>query len=221
MKILVQNVIPPFELCVDKINLLVVENNRCFYKLLLDLYSMSEGSSGSVVISEDNKLLKFSAVTEYIYQLVPFEFNSKKLLSKLYSKLSEFAVDEILIEDTLRITSVIRQYVSKLVFSSEFELVFSDEIDISTLLKILGVRFESSKGGLCEKLFDYFCVIRELYGERLFIVSNLFPLVDEGELQLFFKTVVEHDMMLLLIENADFSSDLVNKIVVDKDFCVI
>lgn len=64
----------------------------------------------------------------------------------------------LLNEIALRITSVVRQYVSKLVFSSEFKLVFSDEIDIS---------------------------------------------------------------MLLLIENADFSSDLVNKIVVDKDFCVI
>ena len=69
--------------------------------------------------------------------------------------------------ETQRIIAELKKYIYQLEAASGYELEQNEEIDLSALLKLMGVQTETEKEmGLLEKLTQYIKVMAELLPKR-------------------------------------------------------
>lgn len=220
MKLVKPDFLMPFDLYDDKINLLVIENKNMFYSFAKELYDLTMGKECNIVLSENDIPIKISKVVDLVTYFIPFEINNKKILTKLYDKLNKASAEPELFADTYNIELQLRSYIVKLCDNYSFELEFDDNIDIKSLLKAVNLRFSENYDTLPEKLFEYMTNMRDLDGDKLFVLVNFCTYVSNEDLQLFVETVVNHRFNLLLIESRDtMSGNNVNKRVIDNDLC--
>ena len=72
-----------------------------------------------------------------------------------------------------------------------------------------------------DKLINYFINSYELDGRRLFVTVGLLNFLSQEEAELFFQTITSHKLTLLMFENTSvYSGELVNRMTIDRDFCV-
>lgn len=222
MKLVKPDFLTPFNLYDDKINLLIIENKNTFYGFINELYDLIQDKQSNIVLSKNNIPVKVSSEVELITQFIPFEINNKKILTRLYNKLSNTSVDMDIITDTYNIEMEIQSYIIKLCDNYSFELEFDNNIDIKALLKAVNLKFSENYENLSEKLFEYMTNIRELEGEKLFVLVNFSLYISDEDLQLFFETAVNHRFYLLLIESYNnILGKNINKRIIDNDLCEI
>lgn len=220
MKLVKPDFVMPFDLYDDKINLLVIENKNMFYSFVKELYDLTMGKESNIVLSENDIPIKISKVVDLVTHFIPFEINNKKILTKLYDKLNKASAEAELFADTYNLELELRSYIVKLCDNYSFELEFDDNIDIKSLLKAVNLRFSENYDTLPEKLFEYMTNMRDLDGDKLFILVNFCTYVSNEDLQLFVETAVNHRFNLLLIESRDtMLGNNVNKRVIDNDLC--
>lgn len=220
MKLVKPDFVMPFDLYDDKINLLVIENKNMFYSFVKELYDLTMGKESNIVLSENDIPIKISKVVDLVTHFIPFEINNKKILTKLYDKLNKASAEAELFADTYNLELELRSYIVKLCDNYSFELEFDDNIDMKSLLKAVNLRFSENYDTLPEKLFEYMTNMRDLDGDKLFILVNFCTYVSNEDLQLFVETAVNHRFNLLLIESRDtMLGNNVNKRVIDNDLC--
>lgn len=222
MKIVCRDLFPPFELFSNKINILAMENNKAFYRFILMLYDMINGAAGDIVLSHNNVPLKLSAKAELITSFVPFEMNSRKLITKLHNHLADISVNEVFYEKTQRLIAGIVEYLYDICSYDNFETEFNEDISITSLFKCADVKLYDKHDSLIAKIIDYMLNITELEGEKLFITVNFLAYIDKKERELFYNTVIDHQLCVLLIEPAAHDKhEKINQLIIDEDFCVI
>lgn len=103
-----------------------------------------------------------------------------------------------------------------------FEQVFDVDGNKQYLCNAINFRLNNEKYSLEESIFNYMLNVRELDGDKIFVFLNLMSFIDEEQLEVFFKTIVDHRFNTLFLEpRAVNSHNLVNQIIIDEDFCVI
>lgn len=221
MKLVYPDLFPPFEIYNDRINMLIIEDGSLHFRLTDELRRMSDGETGSFVLSEANKPVDISHKTDMITSFMPFEMNNKKLLTKLYSSVSDICKFEFT-EQFSNICSAIENFFILLNERYTAETEFDRITDIKPLLKAVNFRFSNDYDKLSQTVIEYVLNVTELEGEKLFVFSNILCYFNEEESKLFFRTVTDHKIRILIIENhcPDFQFD-VNRMVIDKDYCII
>ena len=71
----------------SKVNILVIENQKLFTRILTELYGQINNCKGEFVFSIDNSPKEISKNIEIINQFIPFEINKKTLIGKLLKKM--------------------------------------------------------------------------------------------------------------------------------------
>ena len=105
-----------------------------------------------------------------------------------------------------------------------FSLDFADhriQIDLSALLKLMGVQTETEKEmGLLEKLTQYIKVMAELLQKELVILVNIRSYLNETQINKLSQMACYYEISLLFIENIqrDFSNQR-EYYIIDKDGC--
>ena len=201
-------------------SVLVIENQALFYNVCNSLYEQSNKCSGILILSDNEKVLDFAKSAEVILQFVPFESNKKSLITKLYKRISEDA-NAIFYDETSVVISELSRYIYKLIdeYNSDLEI---DDVDVQGLLKLFNVKFSSDNSNLAEKLFSYCKNVVNLEGNKLFIFVGLRSYMTDDEFFSFTKTLIDHKIASLFVENVDrrVSCNEV-KTVIDADLCVI
>lgn len=222
MKLVKQEFMKPLQIENDKINFLCIENKQAFYGFISDLYDLSTGKQNDIILSDNDSPVKFSNYADLLMNFIPFELNNKKLLTKLYDKLSKEAVDANMLSETHSFEIVFQSYVLKLCEQFDFELEFDNDFDVKGLLKAINLRFLDEYSTLSEKIFEYMINMRELCGIKVFIFVGVCSLISDEEFNLFIDTVINHRIPLLIIENIDcLYGTKINKRIIDEDFCEI
>lgn len=221
MKIILPQVDYVFDCGQDKCCSIVLEKQELFYQVLEDLTQQIQGEEGASVLSEEDKLLSFAKNGEVLSQFVPFDMNKKALLTKITAKFSQLAATEQFYERTQELLAEWEKYLIELSMELVGNFEFS-KISVDSLLKAAGLQIDDQYDNLGEELLDYFELVQEYEGRKLFILVNLRSYMSDDDMEEFLENVLARGIQLLMLEGTErkvLQSE--NRYIVDADLCLI
>lgn len=220
MKIVFPILSEPILLSDEYASTIVFENQKFLFRFVTELYLQLNKQDGSIILSENEERMDVTKSVEFISQFVPFDCNKKSLITKLQQKLKD-ATNESMYIETSELMSSIQQFLYRLTDLFDINIVV-DDIDAGILIKAINARFSSEYETLSDALYDYCANVVNLEGNKLFIFLNLRCLISDEEFALFTKTLTDHKMFSLFLENTDRRTvGFEKKTVIDNDMCVI
>ena len=205
----------------EMISTLIIENQPLLRTLLTDLRQQISGLDGRSVLSEGDKILPPGKHLELLDRFVPFDLNTRSLLTKIVSELEKRAVSEEYYAETITFLGDTERFLTDLSFDFPVDLTFS-KISAGSLIKAAGVEICDDYDSLGEKIIDYFQMVRDLVGSKLFITVNLRSYLTDEETGFFMKTVASHQFDVIMIESTEHVRLPAEcRRVVDADLCLI
>lgn len=207
---------------IQKLSIWIIESPPLFRKYLQELYFQAEGAEGRYVLSNDIVELDISKTMEIIMDPFSVDINARKILGKLYSKLSNIAFQEEMYMQTQGIKTELQKYFFTLEYFSPCMLEADLEIDISAMLKAIGVKLANNTDDIFEKINQYIKIMAELLEKKILVLVNARSYFDEVQLEELRKNAIYNEVVLLLVENQQKSfSTSVNQYIIDEDGCEI
>lgn len=201
------------------VNTLVIENQKFFREILLDIKAQTEGCDGDTVLSDNDKIISFSKYAEIFTDFLTFDINRKELLNRVISALEKEAYSESNFMRTQETLASVENFIDTLAFEYPCDIV-PTKINISGILKSAGIIIRSDGDDPLEKLIDYMELVREFEHDKLFITVNLRSYYDDENIAEFMKTVLSHEFKVFMIENKDYTLlDKEKRLTVDEDLC--
>ena len=205
----------------DIVNVLVCENARVYNDLIVELYKSECNINSSFVLSDKEKIIDFNNNCEIIFNPFKLDINNRKNIERLYLELSKLmSVDEMFIKKN-ELFSNIFMYINKLSMISDFDITYNDRIDDKNLLKLVGISLDN-EGLFIDKLLNYIKITNMLQGNKIYILVNLKSFVSSNDILRIYRDIEYNKYNVLLLENIDNQKiGNENKIIIDKDCCII
>jgi len=200
---------------------LVIENSRFFRNIVTDIYSQISGGAGSAVLSIDNTPKDFTRYADMIESPISFSINTKTMQNRILAALERNAVNEAFYMRTGELMRAVEQYFIELTQECTADL-YCSKLNISSVLKSLGVSIREEYSNQLEKYIDYMELTREFDRDRLFVFVNLRSFFSDEELLPFAETVSAHEYKILMIDNMEQTMlPREKRLIIDKDLCEI
>ena len=220
MKFVYPGINTVFDTEIEKVNVLVIENQRLMSELINDLFEQIAGNEGRAVISEVNGVIPTAKNVEVLTDFIPFDLNKKTLLSKATSVLIHQAISNDY-EKTMELLAEVESFLADQVIGMVGDIGFQ-KITLESIVRSVGMSFEERYESLAEKIIDYFELVTEYDKKKLFVLLNLRCFIDDLEASRFFETIIRHQYHVLLIENCEHTHLSNEKCyIIDKDLCEI
>ena len=205
----------------DEIATLVIENPGLFRALITDIQAQLYGMEGRAVLSLNGKSLPLSKNLELLDRFIPFDLNTKTLITKINADLEKKAVSDEYYPETLNVLGQLEKLLTDLSFDYPCGIEFP-KLSAGAVLKAAGVEICDDYDSLGEKILDYFQLVNDLVGRKLFITVNLRSYFSDMETQLFMKTVASHGFDVIMIESFEHARlDEEKRLIIDADLCLI
>lgn len=213
-----------YQFCLDCTNGCewIIESPELLAKYVEELIHQAEGEEGNFVLSKEGREISISKNMEVIVNPFTLNVNDKKILSKLYLELTELATGERMYLATQEIQHNLQNYFIELEQLSSFGLESDLEIDVTALLKAIGVKIEHTATDFFENMISYIKLVTELLKKKVIVFVNIRSYITEKQLEELWKTAVYCEVALILIENRQWDfSNAGNQYIIDKDYCEI
>lgn len=208
------------EMYENRVNILVAENKITLSYIIESIWKQCDGQEGDFILSE-NKILKFDKEMEMIINPFDLNFNSKKIISSLYSNLSEKANE--LAEDKAELNSKMINFLDKIILSESYAGIdFSLDFSWNDLFKMYNVKIDDNYDSLLSKLIEYIKLISNFCAIRVLCMVNIKSYLSKREIEDLYVCANHNKIFLLLIEAVE-SEKLSNEniFIIDKDDCLI
>lgn len=203
----------------NKASVLVLENEDFLYRFLFELKTQTETDDGRFVFSEELKIISASKNVFLITDLLDIDLNKKKILSRIYSDLSEKATEEHNYEKTATLLSLLEEYISSLAEQFDTTLEYSVPSPDS-LLKLFNIKVEDTERTLVERLIDFLALLKETFNIRYFIIFGLHAFLSREDLVAFYNFTFLKKYAILSIEHTlPKALECERTFVVDSDLC--
>ncbi len=212
-----------FEFKENEQNLLVVEQPQLFCTFVRELSSENVEDTGGFILSDHDCPIRKKDNLMCVVNPLLLLFNDRRLLHGLYGILQKDISSSDLLDGYNQLVISMENYIMQVLQSSDFELVYSEQMDIQSLLKALNVRFAQEQETLIEQLVDYIRVVCGILGIRCFIFVNLYSYLTEYEIKKLFEFSCYQKVHILLLESrqpADISI-FAKAVLIDSDACEI
>ena len=167
----------PINITDDEPETLVIENNRLFREMLLELLEQIDYDSGNFVLSENNDPISISKSVLFITDLFSNPFEGKQIRAKINQKiLSDFEDDS-----TGATISKINQLASQICQGSEYPLSYNMSITFSDIIKMLDFQIDTDNMSDLEFIFECIRIPYELLDKKLVIIVGLKDILIEQE----------------------------------------
>lgn len=201
------------------INHLIIESKPLLRKTVTALL----GGSGEewFVVSEDFIPLDFNKKVYIISDLLLCDITEKRIMTKINVDIERTA-NEYFYEEITTIKGLLYSVAEKISYEYDYDFSYSDELETSALIKLLGFRVRND----CEKSIETIVLITKLLkkymGVKLFICFNMNLYYTNGEIDELNETLEAMEVYILNIENSTFQSTDNNRIfIIDKDLCEV
>lgn len=222
MKLAYRNIKYHIELKENIVNVIILENQRIYSKLVQELLSQCNGEEGKFVLSEDNKELKISKNMYLISDVFNIDFNQRKIINNIYANLENIAIDEKYYIKTNKIKSDIIKYIDDLIMEVDYSLAYKEDIEIKELFKLSNIKIEIYDKNLLEKIVDYIEILQKICNIKCIVFINLKTFLTPKELEQLYLHCNYNKMHIILLENIKKSKLKFEKIfILDKDLCEI
>jgi CRISPR-associated protein Csn2 len=210
----------PLSITDDKVQVLVIENQLLFTKLVSELVFQIEGVGETFVLSMNYEPIELKSEMEVIIDYFHLSGTQKRIQTKLNNLFRQLAQQELQFE-TVRIFEDLCSYYQKLSENIEFSITYKVSNDVSPLLKMGDIQISLEGETLAEKLLDYMTICSRLCGISCFSLINLKRFISMNELELLYKSAIGKKLRLLLVENT-YQAGLEryeNTLLLDNDMC--
>lgn len=204
------------------VNILEVKSKKFFSKLLLIINNKYNGikDGNEIVLKENNIEIDISKNVFIIFDIFNIEYNSKKILNKLYTIIAQnvkcsqsFELEEIILK--------FRNFLIKEINELPFEFCMKSDINIEDVLKLFSLKIdESCYLSVIEKIEFLIDMIKNLEIAKILIIPNLKIYLTGEELVEIYKYAKYNEVHLLIIEN-NINKDLLEyekKNIIDEEF---
>ena len=202
MKLKINGFTNELEFYDDKVSILSIQDTKCFTNIIQKINDKINGAESDEVFLVDDKEneLKMSKEVCMILDLFNIDYNSKKILGKLYDKISEniensgeTKLQNLFIEVRKNIVEEINEF--------PFEFTMSDDIDIINILKLYNLKVDIlSYETILEKIEFFIDLNATLNIFSVIVIPNLKMYLSEEELIELYKYSLYNNVKLLLIE---------------------
>ena len=223
MKIAKEQFECPIEFEENKVSVLVLENPGEFTNIVGEFKEQLSDNDYGWILSDNGEILPFSKNIELIIDPFGTELNQKKILTKLYSVMERDVMQSEFMNKWRMLYSEMLSLVANIMDDMPYMLKCNQDGNITELFKELEVKFESNPENLLERIIDYICVIKDVYGKTVFILINLKSYLTKEELEQLYKKMFYEKINILLIESHD-NHDIIEEekvTIIDNDMCVI
>lgn len=200
----------------------VIESPALFARYLQELYSQWEGQDGRFVLVDGNTELDFAKSVEIIVNPFAVNLQDKRIVSKLYQELQTIAAGETMYQQTAQLQHTLQQYFYELDQQSPYLLEMHQTIDMTALLKTMGVQLECESDNFFDVLHLYIRIVAELLHKKLIVfvqIGRYFTFEQRTQLQ---TTAAHHDISLLFIETQELDyANSIPRYIIDIDGCEI
>lgn len=203
---------------------LVVESPIVMNRLVFDLKSQIRGGEGGFVFSKnDLNDIDIMSTCELIIDPFMSADDNKRFASKLLHYLKMVANQEDFFERTAQIKSALFQYALIIMQDTDESLIYRDEIDTGTLLKVFSFMFDFDDPNPIENLITYVKVVNKFLAKSLFVFVNAKSFFTGEEISYLVNTIHGMKCNVLFLESF-FHKPFDNKekySIIDVDQCEI
>lgn len=205
----------------NTIQVLTIENQKAYRKMVGDLWAESEGREGNWILSDNNKPVQLAKSMAVVFNPYIIDANDKKVISKLYSELSELASEKYTME-VETINSRIIGLFSEVTQDVPYFIDYKTDIDLQALFKMYNIKIDVEYNSLLEKITDYIRAYHNICSVTVFAFVNLKDYLSCDELKLLYEFVLYEKVHLMLIEGHQSTDvDPEKHLIIDKDLCII
>lgn len=216
--------INPLAIKNNKINIIVLEQQKLFTKFIAEIFSQISSGDGSCILSQDGKEIDLSKTMDIVVDVFNISVNQKKAVNKLHAVLSGIAQESEHYLVTKELLMNINVYLGTIIKEQSLPLTYNETLDVLGIFKFADVKFVEEKECLPEKLIDYMEVMREYCGLECFVFVNLKSYISTPELKAFYQDILYQGFNVILLESRMDSEsngleEWENVAILDKDLC--
>lgn len=205
----------------ESVNILEINDSKCFSHMIEILNEGMKGNESNEIFLLDNidDEINMSKEMYMVFDLFNIDYNSKKILNKIYDKISKNIENEQdnKLEDLL---VKLRNYIIQEINEEPFEFTMKNELEITEILKIYDLKIDSEQYiSVLERVELLINLISELKVAKILVVPNLKMYLSEEELVELYKYSLYNNINLLLIERKNDKKLKYEKVfLIDKEF---
>ena len=200
----------------------IIESPKYFSEYLQELCFQCEKGEGRFVLSQGNQECEISKHVEVMIDPFAVDINSRKILNKLYASLEKIAREEEMYTKTLELTAYIHEYLMQLEQQTNYILSFNDNLEMTDILKAVGVRHEEIEDNFFEKLIRYVKIAVEVLSTKVFVLVNIRSYLTDEQVQELIQETVYQEAQILFVENQERACMQGGmRYIIDRDGCEI
>lgn len=205
----------------EMVNVISVNNVECFRNIITSINSkiLGEEINEVFLLNDEKEELDMNKEVLMVLDVFNIDYNSKKILSKIYELIEEkivmnqdFEIDNKIFE--------LRNYIIEEINELPFEFIMKDEIKIMDILKMYSLKIDSDNyNKLTEKIEFLIDIISTLKIAKILIIPNMKLFLTDEEVVEVYKYSLYNNVNLLIIERNDRKKlKYEKKIVIDENF---
>ncbi len=205
----------------ETVNVISVNNVECFRNIISSINSKILGVEINEVflLNDEKEELDMNKEVLMVLDVFNIDYNSKKILSKIYELIEE----KIVMNQDLEIDNKIfelRNYIVEEINELPFEFIMKDEIKIMDILKMYSLKIDSDNyNKLTEKIEFLIDIISTLKIAKILIIPNMKLFLTDEEVVEVYKYSLYNNVNLLIIERNDRKKlKYEKKLVIDENF---
>lgn len=207
----------------NTVNVLEIYNQKLFSNFISCINEQSNGEAdedNKIVLMDEEKRVKIDKNVYVLTDLFNIDFNSKKIINKIYNVLEQ-NIKNRQDNEVENIMLQLKNYLIEEINEIPFEFNINSEIEILDLLKVFNVKIDiSCYTTIVEKIEFIISVLSNLNIAEVLVIPNLKTYVDENELLEIYKYSIYNSVKLLIVENTHSEKLLKyeNKNIIDENF---
>lgn len=222
MKIKIFGLDNAMELKEENINIISIDDVKLFSNVIKIVNNKINGIEENeiVLLDDENKEINMKSNCIMLLDLFNFDFNSKKILNKLY----ELVEEKIKLNQDLELDNYvlnIRNYLIQEINELPFEFSMKTDLDISEVLKLFNVKIDTANyESILEKIEFYIDLLSTLKIADIIFIPNLKEYLEKDELIELYKYSLYSNIKLVIIErnsNEKLEYEKIWKI--DENYC--
>lgn len=205
----------------ENVNVLEIYNKKLFYNLITILNKENNSiEDNQIVLLQNDKRINIEKNVFVLTDIFNIDFNSKKILNKLYTRLIENIKNRQDYE-LENITLKLRNYLIEEINELPFEFSIKSELELNDILKAFELKIDTMYyNTIVEKIEFIIDIISTLQIAKILVIPNMKIYLDKSELLEIYKYSIYNNVQLLIVENSN-SKELLKyeiKNIIDEEF---
>lgn len=205
----------------ENINILEIKDSQCFSHIIEILNEKINGldSNEIFLLDESENELNMSKEMYMAFDLFNIDYNSKKIINRIYEIISD-NISKNQDYEIENMTTKLRNYIIQEINELPFEFEMKSELDIPEILKLYNLKIDSSNyTTILERVELLIDIISTLNISKILLLPNLKTYLTDNELVELYKYSLYNNVKLLLIERNDINKLKYEKILsIDEEF---